>query len=84
MVAPAAGAAVPAEHETGEEHGADDEQDAGDDGHPGGCLIKPIRPVSGDITVEMTVRVFMHRRRNGCACGFLGCGHAPIMVALGP
>lgn len=44
MMTPTAVAAVPAERETGEEHRADDEDGAGDDGHPGGCLIKPIRP----------------------------------------
>ena len=80
MVSPAAVTAVPTERETGEEHGADDEQDPGDDGYPGGCLIEPVRPVM----VVLAVQVFMQGRRNGPACGLLGCGHAPIMVALGP
>lgn len=75
MVAPAAVAAVPAERETGEENRTHDEQDPGDDGHPGGCLIEPIRPAFVPITVEMTVRVLLRGRMNGCGGGFLGCGH---------
>lgn len=74
-MSPAAVTAVPAERETGEENGTDDEQYPGDDGHPGRRLIEPVRPVCVHITVEMTVRVFMRERRDGCGGGFLGCGH---------
>ena len=63
-------ATVPAQRETGEEDGANDEHHACDDRHPGGSPIDAGRPV-------------FVRLRDGCGCRFLlKCfSHMAILTA---
>jgi hypothetical protein len=71
MVA-AVSAAAMAQHETGEEDGANDEDNAGDDRHPGSGLIDPV----GTMLARRS-------RRDGCGRRFLlKCfSHVAILMA---
>ena len=60
MMPTVSAATVSAQHKTGEENGANDEDHACDDRHPGGGLVNPVGPT-----------LVRWQGWDGCGCRFL-------------
>jgi hypothetical protein len=78
-VVPATGT-MPTKEEAGEEHRRNDKKRSRDDGHPGGYLIEPIRPIRHDYRS----RGQRSERSNRTCCEFIaGLGRFGRTVIFG-